>query len=47
MSDNHNSRRRFLTQALLASAAAAMPGFLFANGHKPSGFSAAEKVNLA
>lgn len=47
MTDNNNARRRFLKQALLASTAAAMPGFLFANGQNPSRFGAAEKVNLA
>ncbi len=48
MTDNNNSRRRFLTQALLASAAAAtMPGFVFAIGQKSSRCGAAEHVNLA
>ncbi len=47
MTDSNNSRRRFLTQALLASAAAAAPSFLFANGYKQPQFSGAEKVNLA
>lgn len=44
MTYHNNSRRRFLTQALLASAAAAaMPSALFANTQKSS----TEKVNLA
>jgi predicted dehydrogenase len=43
MSDHNYSRRKFLTQAVLASAAAAMPGFLLANGKRKAG----EKVNLA
>jgi hypothetical protein len=42
MSDHNYSRRKFLTQAILATAAAATPGFLLANGKK-----AGEKVNLA
>lgn len=48
MNDHNSSRRKFLTQALLASAAvAATPGFLFANGQSPAHFGAGEKVNLA
>jgi hypothetical protein len=43
MSDHNYSRRKFLTQALLATAAAATPGFLLANGKRKAG----EKVNLA
>ncbi|NCU04397.1 MAG: Gfo/Idh/MocA family oxidoreductase, partial [Chitinophagaceae bacterium] len=42
MSGNNYSRRKFLQQALLASAAAAAPGILFAHGKR-----SAEKVNLA
>jgi len=45
---NINSRRKFLTQALLATAVAASPRFLLANGKNSSHFfGAAEKVNLA
>jgi hypothetical protein len=43
MSDHNYSRRKFLTQAILATAAAATPGFLLANGKRKAG----EKVNLA
>lgn len=43
MSDHNYSRRKFLTQAILAAAAAATPGFLLANGKQKAG----EKVNLA
>ena len=41
MSDQNYSRRKFLTQAMLAAAATATPGFLLANGKR------SEKVNLA
>lgn len=44
MSDNNYSRRKFLRDALLASAAAATPGLLMARGR---GFGSADKVNLA
>jgi hypothetical protein len=47
MSDSNYSRRKFLTQAILASAAVAAPGFLFANGQPIPRFGAGEKVNLA
>ncbi len=47
MSDSNYSRRKFLTQALLASAAVAAPGFLFAKGQPIPRFGAGEKVNLA
>src|ERR1044072_8197333 len=43
MSEHNYSRRKFLTQAMLAAAAAATPGFLLANGNRKAG----EKVNLA
>jgi predicted dehydrogenase len=43
MSDHNYSRRKFLSQAILATAAAATPGFLLANGKRKTG----EKVNLA
>lgn len=42
MSQHNYSRRKFLTQTLLATAAAATPAFLLANNRK-----AGEKVNLA
>ncbi|WP_316792683.1 Gfo/Idh/MocA family oxidoreductase [Pedobacter frigoris] len=46
MTDHNSSRRKFLTQALLASAAvAATPSFLY--GQSQSRFGAGEKVNLA
>lgn len=47
MSDHNYSRRKFLTQTILASAAVATPGLLMANGKHFSGFGAGEKVNLA
>ncbi|MBZ4035392.1 Gfo/Idh/MocA family oxidoreductase [Flavobacterium sp. 17A] len=47
MSDHHYSRRKFLTNTLLATAAAtAVPGFLFSNELKIPG-GTADKVNLA
>lgn len=46
MSGNNYSRRKFLQQALLASAAAATPGILLANG-KSFAAKAGDKVNLA
>jgi len=48
MFNNDYSRRKFLKQAMLASAAAAVPGFLLANeGRSPRRIGPAEKVNLA
>ncbi|MCU0405347.1 MAG: Gfo/Idh/MocA family oxidoreductase, partial [Chitinophagaceae bacterium] len=44
MSENNYSRRKFLTQAMLASAAVATPGLLKAGVYQ---FKAGDKVNLA
>ncbi|WP_315817675.1 Gfo/Idh/MocA family protein [Paraflavitalea speifideaquila] len=48
MFDNDYSRRKFLKQAMLASAAASIPGFLLANEQRhPRKLGPNEKVNLA
>jgi hypothetical protein len=48
MFNNDYSRRKFLKQAMLASAAAAMPGFLLANEQRhPRKLGPNEKVNIA
>ena len=48
MSHNDYSRRTFLKQAMLASAATAVPGFLLAHGSRyPRKIGPNEKVNLA